>query len=350
MAGQDWLDKDFYKVLGVSKDADDSVIKKAYRKLARANHPDQNPGDKAAEERFKAISEAYTVLSDAEQRKQYDAIRAMGPGGFGGFGGFGGGRGGSGFGGTGFGGASGGFSGASFEDILGAFSGGRRGSASTGTGSFEDILGTMFGGMNAGGNPGFGGSTGGFGGSYGTPTKGSDIATSVKMSFREAAEGATVKMAVDGKNMTVRIPSGVSDGKKLRLSGKGRPGTNGGPAGDLVVTIMVDPHPVFSISGQTLQMKLPITLAEAVLGAKITVPMLSGDQITVKIPAGSVSGNRLRVRKQGLEVKGKRGDLFIELDVVTPQKHSKEAIAALEAYAEATKDWDPRADFKATLD
>lgn len=336
MAGQDWLEKDFYKVLGVSKDADENAIKKAYRKLARANHPDQNPGDKAAEERFKAISEAYTVLSDAEQRKQYDAIRSMGPG----FGGFGAG----GFGNTGFGNGSFG-NGGGFEQFFSSFSGGRSGASAGGAG-FEDILGAMFSG-GAGGNF----NTGGFGtGGYSRPTKGADLATSVTLSFRQAIEGTTVKMTVEGKTMTVRIPAGVSDGKKLRLSGKGRAGTGGGAAGDLVVNINVAPHPVYSVSGETLQMKLPITLTEAALGSKISVPMLNGENITVKIPAGSVSGSRLRVRKQGMEIKGKRGDLFIELNVVTPEKHSAAAITALENYAEAIKEWNPRADLNASLD
>lgn len=338
MAAQDWLEKDFYKVLGVAKDADEATIKKAYRKLARDNHPDKNPGDKTAEERFKAIGEAYKVLSDAKQKEEYDQIRAMGANGFRGFdGGFNGFGGGNPF--AGFGGRS--SQNGSHTQFSGNF------------GGFEDLLSGLFAGAGTtysdpAGYAGFGGARPGT--QYAQPTKGADLATSAKLSFKQAAQGATVKLTVDGKTFTVRIPVGVTDGKKLRLAGKGRPGKHGGPAGDLVVSISVAPHPVYSISPQGLHMKLPITLAEAVLGAQIKVPMLSGEMITVKIPAGSVSGNRLRVRKQGLETKGKRGDLFIELDVQTPPEHSAEALAALETYAMATASWDPRENLTGTLD
>ena len=229
MAGQDWMEKDFYKVLGVSKDATDAEIKKSYRKLARKYHPDQNPDDKNAEERFKAVGEAYQVLSDPEQRKQYDAIRAMASGGAR----FSAGPG---------GGASG------FEDIFSMFSGGggngsrvrfsTSGNTSAGGAGFEDILSNLFGGAASSGAPG-----GNFAnysdyqgrGAFGQqPQKGADLAASTTLTLRQAVEGATLKMSVEGRSMTVRIPAGVTDGQKLRLRGKGRPGANGGPAGDLV--------------------------------------------------------------------------------------------------------------------
>ncbi|MCS4484825.1 DnaJ domain-containing protein [Gleimia sp. 6138-11-ORH1] len=337
MATQDWLEKDFYKVLGVSKDADEATIKKAYRKLARNNHPDKNPGDKKAEERFKAVGEAYKVLSDPKQRQEYDQIRTLGASGFGGFkgGGF-----------NGFAGA-GGSSNPFFQ--TGQF--GQNGGQAHFSGNFgglEDLLSGLFGG---GSGTGFaGGSPQNAGYTTAKPAKGADLATSAKLTFRQAAEGATVRLTVEGQTYTVRIPAGVSDGKKLRLAGKGRPGKNGGPAGDLVVSITVEPHPVYSITPQGLQMKLPISLPEAVRGAQIQVPMLSGEKITVKIPAGSVSGKRLRVRQQGLEVKGKRGDLLIELEVQTPPEHSPAALEALDTYASAIADWDPRAGLSGTLD
>lgn len=348
MASQDWLEKDFYQVLGVSKDADESTIKKAYRKLARNNHPDQNPGNKAAEERFKAISEAYTVLSDPQQRKEYDAIRSMGGTGFSGFRRSGGGRNGRSGNFTGF--AGGNASSINIEDLLGGLFGGG-GSASRGRtsnpfpgggASFDfDPADFASGFGNAGGFGGFGGAQ---------PQKGTDLATSIKLSFKQALEGATVKITVEGKTITARIPAGVSDGKKIRLQGKGRAGTHGGPAGDLVVNISVAPHPVYSITDGTLQMKLPISLSEALLGAQLKLPLPTGETVTLKVPAGATPGMRLRVKGQGIEKQGKRGDLFIELNVQTPPDLNGEAKAALEAYAQATSQWDPRANLQTALE
>ncbi|MDO5729469.1 MAG: DnaJ C-terminal domain-containing protein [Actinomycetaceae bacterium] len=335
MAGQDWMEKDFYQVLGVSKDADAETIKKAYRKLARQNHPDQKPGDKKAEERFKAVGEAYKVLSDPEQRKQYDAIRAMAGGG------------------ARFSAGPGGASGAGFEDLFGAmFSGGNSrvrfstSGNSTGGAGFEDILSGLFGGGQ--GQQGFGNYGSGYGqqGGFGAqPHKGADLAASTTLTLRQAVEGATLKMSVEGRSMTVRIPAGVSDGQKIRLRGKGRPGLNGGPAGDLVVTVSLEKHPVFSLNGQNIHMKVPVSYSEAVLGAKVTVPLLDGSSVTVKVPPGTSSGTQLRVRKRGVAKGRKKGDLIIEVEIAVPTDLNADVKAAVKSLAQATKDWDPRSGF-----
>lgn len=328
MAGQDWMEKDFYKALGVSKDADADTIKKAYRKLARKYHPDQNPGDKKAEERFKSVGEAYQVLSDPEQRKQYDAIRAMAGGG------------------ARFSAGPGGANGAGFEDLFGAMFGGGnsrvRFSTSGGSGGpgFEDIFTGLF---NSGGTQqGFGG-YGQQSGFAAQAQKGADLAASTSLTFRQAVEGATLKMSVEGRSMTVRVPAGVSDGQKIRLRGKGRPGVGGGAAGDLVVTVTVEKHPVFTLDGLNLRMKLPVSYSEAVLGAKVAVPLMDGSTVTVKVPAGTSSGTNLRVRRRGVTKGRKKGDLLLEVEIAVPTDLSSEAKAAVKTLAQETKDWDPRA-------
>jgi molecular chaperone DnaJ len=333
VTGQDWIEKDFYAALGVPKDADDAAIKKAYRRLARQYHPDQNPGDAAAEARFKEIGEAYAVLSDAEQRKQYDALRAMAGGGA---------RFAAGPGGGGTGG---------FEDIFGAMFGGGGAPAGAGGGprvryssggGFEDILGSMFGG---------GAGAGGFGGGRRTgftaPEKGADLAAETTLPFRTAVEGATVELTVEGRKVTTRIPAGVNDGQKLRIRGKGRPGTGGGDAGDLVITVHVEPHPVFTLSGQDLRVTVPVTFAEATLGAQIEVPTLTGDTVRLKVPAGTPSGRVLRVKGRGVPTPKGTGDLLVTVQVVVPQKLSRKARQALEAFAAESDHEDVRADLVA---
>ena len=338
MTGQDWLNKDFYATLGVAKDADADAIKKAYRKLARKYHPDQNQGNAAAEAKFKDIGEAYAILSDPEQRKQYDALRAMAGGG------------------PRFSAGSGGQAGgAGFEDLFGGMFGTtgpdhtgprvRYSTGGTGAGGgaagFEDILSQMFGQGADSAAPGAGG--------YGAarPQRGQDISTEATLPFRQAVNGSTVQLTVDGRSMTARIPPGVVDGKKIRLRGKGRPGSNGGEAGDLIITIHVEPHPLFTVDGKNVRLTVPITFAEAALGATIEVPTLDGKPVKVKVPAGTSSGTTLRVRRKGLEVpKGFDGDLLATVNVVVPTRLSSAAKAAVKAFQDASGDADPRAALK----
>lgn len=330
MASQDWFDKDFYAILGVSKDASESDIKKAYRKLARKHHPDQNPGDAEAERKFKEITEANTVLSDPKQRQEYDALRAMG--------------GGARFTAPGGGGAGG------FEDVFGdLFNGGRGGTRfSTGDGGgpdLSDLFGAFTGGASGfGGSPG--GGFGGFGGQTGfgrpSPSKGADRTATTTISFRGAMQGTTVSLrAADGEVVDVRIPAGIRDGQKVRARGKGSHGAAG--RGDLMVTVQVREHPFFHRDGDDLRITVPVTFAEAALGATVTVPTLDGD-VRVKVPAGSSSGKVLRLKGRGVPAKKRTGDLFIELQVDVPAELSDEARAAVEAYAKATEGTDVRAD------
>ncbi|MCC2314088.1 DnaJ C-terminal domain-containing protein [Cellulomonas xiejunii] len=325
MTGQDWIEKDFYAVLGVTKDADATAIKKAYRKLARQLHPDQNPGDAAAEARFKDIGEAYAVLSDPEQRQQYDQLRAM--------------TGGARFTAGGRGGGT-----AGFEDVFGGMFGGgangpggrvRYSTGGAGGAGFEDILGGLFG----GGGPGFGAARG--------PQPGADLTASTILPFRTAVEGSTISLSVEGRTVNARIPAGVRDGQKIRLRGKGRPGDPGAPAGDLVITVHVEPHPVFTLDGINLRLTVPIAFDEAALGATIEVPTLDGSTVRVKVPAGTPSGRTLRVKGKGVVTSKGTGDLLVNVQVVVPQKLSAAAKEAVQAFGIATSGQDVRADLMA---
>src|ERR1035437_4122023 len=315
MASQDWFEKGFYAILGVPADADSAAIKKAYRKLARTLHPDQNPGDSASEKRFKEIGEAYAVLSAPEERKQYDASRSMSHGG------------------ARFtsGGPDGG--GAGFEDVFSNLfggGGGRGGNVRFSTGgsgagqpNLEDLLGGMFG---PGGQQGYGG----FGSTQG-PRRGEDIEARTTLSFRDAVEGSTVTLSTaSGSRITARIPVGVKDGQKIRLRGKGNPGEQGAPAGDLMLTVQVDKHPVFGRDGENLTVDLPVTFAEAALGATVSVPTLSGDPVKVRIAAGTPNGRVLRVKGRGIAAKKHTGDLLAKVVVAVPQRLSDKARAAVE--------------------
>lgn len=334
MTGQDWIEKDFYAVLGVSKGADGTEIKKAFRKLARKLHPDHNPGDPKAEAKFKEVGEAYAVLSDPDQRQQYDQLRAM--------------TGGPRFSaGTGRGGGANG----GFEDLFGGMFGGagggsggrvrysQPGAAGAGGAGFEDILGGLFGGA--------GGASGGAGGGYRQPRSGVDLAATTTLPFRQAVEGSTVTLGVESRNVTARIPAGVHDGQKIRLRGKGRPGEQGGPAGDLVVTVRVTPHPVFSLDGINLRLTLPVSFDEAALGATVTVPTFDGETVRLRVPEGTPSGRVVRVRGKGITTAKGVGDLLVTVQVVVPQKLTGPAREAVEAFAAATAGADPRADLTA---
>ena len=321
MASQDWFDKDFYKVLGVSKDISDADLKKTYRKLARQFHPDSNPGDAAAEARFKEISEANSVLSDSEMRKEYDQIRAMGSG--------------ARFSAGGRPGQPGGF-----EDVFGGLFGqaGGRQSAGGQAGNFEDLLGGMFGGG------GFGTSTGGFRGAAG-PTTGRDFTATTTLDFLTAIRGETIKLQPsNGKAINVKIPAGVSDGQKIRLKGKGEPSPDGGTPGDLVLTVTVRKHSVFERDGLNLRVDVPVTFAEATLGATIEVPTLGGEPVKLRVAAGTPSGRVLRVKGRGVTTAKGVGDLLASVVVAVPNHLTGEAQAHLEAFAAAMPDENPRAD------
>lgn len=299
MASQDWLSKDFYKILGVSKDVSEAELKKVYRKLAREFHPDANPGDAKAEERFKDISEAYSVLSDKEQRKEYDAIRAMGGG-------------------------------ARFT------SGG-----TSGAGGFEDVFSNLFGG---GGFPG-GGFPGGFGGFGGFgPQKGADLTTSTTVDFIDSIHGATVKLKIGADTVNLKVPAGIQDGQKLKVKGKGQPSPNGGERGDLVVTIKVKPHPVFTRDGDNLRVIVPVTFTEATLGATIQVPVLGGEPVKLKVAPGTPNGRTLRVKGKGVQHGSKQGDLLATVEIAVPAHISDKARELLEKFEQELPDEDPRAD------
>lgn len=309
MASQDWLEKDFYEILGVSKDVSDAELKKVYRSLARKYHPDANPGDQKAEARFKEISEAYTVLSDKAQRAEYDQIRAM-------------------------------------------RAGGPRFSAGGGQGGFDDVFGGMFGGgMPRGGadfsdlfSGLFGGSQGGYPG-FREPTKGRDVVSRVTLDLRTALQGTDITLeGAGGQKIKARIPAGVKDGQKVRLRGKGFPSPDGGKAGDAIITVGVPKHPVFSRDGDNLRVVVPVTFAEAVLGATIEVPTIEGDVVKMKVPSGTPSGQVLRVKGRGVRAGAALGDLLVELQVAVPSHLSGKAKAQIEKLIEALPEENPRDD------
>jgi len=317
VASQDWFDKDFYAVLGVKKDVSDAELKKTYRKLARQFHPDSNPGDAKAEARFKEISEAYSVLSDPQMRQEYDQIRAMGSG-------------------ARFTPGAGGGS-AGFEDVFGGMFG-QRGGRTQYTGGFEDLLGGMFGGG------GFGTPTGGFRGDGG-PTKGADISAKTTLDFLTAIRGDTVTLTMqNGRETKVKIPEGVADGQKIRLKGKGHPSADGGPAGDLVLTVAVRKHPVFEREGLNLRVDVPVTFAEAALGATIEVPTLDGAPVKLRVAPGTPSGRVLRVKGRVVTTGKGTGDLLAEVVVAVPNHLPDKAKDALEKFAAAMPAENPRAE------
>jgi DnaJ-class molecular chaperone len=316
-------ERDLYKVLGVARDADADTLKKAYRKLARRHHPDVNPGDKAAEEKFKAISEAYDVLSDPVKRRNYDEFGEISlQGGFDAdqarrareaFG-------------ARFGGGSG-------EEFRG-FGGGEPFEF----GDLDDLLGRFgFAGRGASGRA--------------AGLRGSDLEASLELEFLEAAKGGEKRLSLqlpgeDGRlrteTLTVRIPPGVSDGGRIRLRGKGARGVGGGPPGDLWAHVRVRPHPVFRREGRDVHLDVPVTLAEAIRGAKIEVPTLEG-RATVTVPPGTDSGQRLRLRGKGIPDPsgGPPGDLYVVIQIRVPKKLDAEGLAHADALAEAGPE-DPR--------
>ena len=377
MSTRDYIEKDYYAALGVSKSAAQADIKKAYRALAQKHHPDRNKGDAAAEDKFKEVSEAYSVLSDDIKRKEYDDARSL----------FGSGR-------------------------LRSTPSSGGSSSTTSTFDFGDLLNGAGGGSGGGLGDLFGGLFGGSGRRTAQPRRGGDISSEVTLDFAEAVEGATVPLrmttpgqcptcygsgakpgtmprvcpvcsgtGISSKNVggfsladpcrecrgtgrliddpcpnclgdgqvrterviNVRIPAGVADGQRIRLKGKGQPGDRGGPNGDLNVLVHVTAHPVFGRREDNLTLSVPVTFPEAALGATVSVPTLGGANVSLKIPPGTTTGRTFRVKGRGVPRKdGTRGDLLVSLEVAVPPQLSADAKAALEAYAKATAGDDPR--------
>ena len=371
-AQREWFEKDYYKTLGVAETATPKEITKAYRKLARELHPDANPGDAAAEERFKEVSSAYDGLHDEARRKEYDEVRRLGPVG-------------AGMGGAGFRppppGGGGAYTTFDAEDLGGLF-------------------GNLFN-RRGGGGPGPQG-----------PQRGSDLEANLTLSFRDAVAGltTTVNLVSDAqchvcngtgsspgsapkicptcggrgvqednqgffsfssacptcggkgalvvdpcascggtgtetrsRDVRVRIPAGVADGQTIRLKGRGGPGRNGGPPGDLFVKVRVQRDERFARAGRDLLVTVPVTFPEAALGAKVKVPTLEGDPVTIRVPAGTSSGKVFRVRGRGVATKKATGDLLVTVEVAVPASLTDEQRRAIEAFAAASDD-SPRAD------
>jgi molecular chaperone DnaJ len=379
---KEWFEKDYYQVLGVPKNASAAEIKKAYRKLAQKFHPDANPGNPQAEERFKEVSAANDVLSDADKRKQYDQVREMAASGYGGFGG-------------GPGGYPGGYPGA------GGYPGGQRVRVED-LGGFGDLFGSMFGGAGGRGRRG----------AAQQPMRGADLETEVRVSFDQAMSGTTVPVQIRGpaacercrgsgaepgsnvvtcpqcggsgtenvnqgmfsmartcsrchgagrvpeqpcatcggsgvqhrvRRFSVKIPVGVQDGARIRLSGRGEPGGAGARAGDLYVVVRVEPHRWFGRKGADLTVEVPVTYSEAALGANVHVPTLNGP-VTLKVPGGTPSGKTFRVRGKGApRAKGGTGDLLVTVRVEVPGKLSREEKDLLKQLSEVQREKNPRA-------
>ena len=381
MSAKDYYEKDFYKELGVAKNATSAEIKKAYRKLARDLHPDKNPGNKRSEDKFKAVSEAYDVLSDDAKRKEYDEARnLMSSGAFRGFPGAGTG--------AGPGAGTGGF------DVSDIF---RNAGGAGGAGGFGDLFGGLF------------NRTGGQTNARPRAVRGADLETEVRIAFNDAVTGVTVPLGiterttcptchgvgakpgtsprdcpvckgtglttrnqgsfafsepctnchgtgsiiddpcptchgertvVHNRRLTTRIPAGVSDGQRIKLAGKGEPGPGGGPAGDLYVVVHVSGHELFGRSGDNLTLAVPVTFPELALGTTLTVPTLTS-AVSLRVPAGTTNGRKFRVKGAGVQRKDAAGDLIVTVEISVPQRLSADAKSALEAFAKA-QDADPR--------
>lgn len=297
MAAKDLYEKDYYQILGVANNADAAAIKKQYRKLARELHPDKTKGDKKLEDRFKAVSEAYDILSDSKKRREYDDARQAFK---------------SGRVPPGFNGGGQGFNGGDFSDLFGPSG---------------DIFSTLFGGARQ--------------------RHGADLQTEASISFKDSIYGTELNLRLSPSgsaptSITTRVPAGIKDGAKIKIKGRGAPGAAG--PGDLYVLVHVTPHPIFSRKDENIHLTLPITFSEAALGADISIPTLDGDEVTVRIAPGTPSGRTLRVKGRGVKKGSSVGDLMITLDVRIPQRVDGEAKRAIKEFANATKDFNPRAE------
>lgn len=301
MAAKDLYEKDFYKILGVDKKSTADEIKKKYRSLARDLHPDKTSGDVALEEKFKAVSEAYDILSDPKKRAEYDEARSLFERG-------------------GFRAPTGGgnYQGGDFSDIFGG-------------GNPQDIFANLFGGA----------------GMRRGPRKGQDLQTEATITFKESIFGTTLDLKLNSggraQNITARVPAGVNHGAKIRVKGKGAEGEAG--PGDLFILLDVKPHPIFSRKGENLLLTLPVTFAEAAIGADIKVPTLAGDDVTVRLAAGTPTGRVLRVKGRGITKGSTVGDLLVTIEVQVPRRIEGEALETLKKFAELTAEHDVRDEF-----
>ncbi|MEX2120554.1 MAG: J domain-containing protein [Pirellulales bacterium] len=319
--------EDYYKTLGVARDASQADIDKAYSTLARKFHPDVNPDDKTAKKKFQAVQAAYDVLKDPIKRELYDRY------------------------------------GSSFESAAGGARGGPGAGAGRGRGAapgFEDFDFSQFFGERYGGDPGDAGFADIFsqfrrarsgprrGRAGGAP--GADLAYELEIPFNMAVSGGEAQLAVPragGKRDTlaVKIPPGIDDGKKIRLRGQGQPGNDGGPAGDILITIRVGAHPHFSRRGDDLHVKVPVTLAEAALGAKVDVPTPNGT-VSLRVPPGTSSGKRLRIKGHGVAAKGRdAGDLLAEIQIVLPSSLDEQSLESIRQI-ESRHPLNPRRDLR----
>jgi len=299
MAAKDLYEKDLYKILGVSKNDKPDAVKKAYRKLAKDLHPDKTKGDKMLEDRFKEVSEAYEVLSDDKKRAEYDEMRDAYKSGRIPQGGFQSGQ------------QGGHQSNGNYQDIFGG-------------GDPNDIFSTLFGGGRRG------------------PSKGQDLQTETTISFRDSIFGREINLRLSDQTVTTRVPAGIKDGAKIKLKGRGAPGQAG--PGDLLITINVTKHPLYTRDGDNLLMTLPVTFDEAALGADIAVPTLQGEEVKVRLAPGTNNGKVLRLKGRGVTRNHASGDLLITIEVTVPQRLDAKAKKALEEFAEATSSESPRKD------
>jgi len=278
-ATAEWLDVDFYDVLGVNSDATNEEIKSAYRKLARTAHPDANPDDPGADARFSEIAKAYEVLCDPEGRSEYDGIRLQmrQP-----------------------------RSSSRYEPWS------TRSHHESSFVDFNDLFGDYFAEQQS------------------RPRRGSDLSASLSMDFVDAVQGLTTTLMIDDRSVTVRIPAGVKDQQTIRLANKGSAGMNGGPAGDLLIQISVNAHATFGRSDNNLTTTVKVRYEDAVLGGEVSVPTLSGPSVTVRVPAGSSDGQTLRVKGKGVPIVGRTGDLLVTLSIEVPTDVSDEERSLLE--------------------
>ncbi len=275
---REWFEKDYYAILGVSPEANEREIQKAYRKLARDLHPDQNPGDEKAEERFKDVSAAYDVIGDPNTRSKYDEARQMGPRGMGGF--------------------SSNLGGQPFD--------------------LSDLINSMVSGGSS-----FGQAT------HSRPPKGANQQTQLRLTFDESITGIETSVTVGAQSVKIRIPAGVEDGQRIRLKGKGDPGPHGGPSGDLIVIIRVSPHTLFGREETNLTIQVPVSFLQAALGADIEIPTYPNGSVKLRLPAGTQTGTTFRIKEAGIHDGDATGDLLVTIEITVPQKLDEQQEKAL---------------------